>query len=217
MTETRRARRHRATREEILAVARGLMLEEGFQGLSIREIARRTGLGPASLYTYFAGKDEIAAALTEGSFRELDECLARVPEDLAPDARLMLLATAYLEFAGENPADLACIVMTGLSGALPAGVDPAVTEAALAYFTVAVRRGVDDGRFAAGDEAAIAERAYGLWALVHGLAVLSQAATGQAAARSSADPQSVVRAAVAALRAAGERPADGRYTRQARS
>ena len=47
--ETWRERQHRVTREEILAVARGIMLEEGIDGLGIREVARRTGFGPASL------------------------------------------------------------------------------------------------------------------------------------------------------------------------
>lgn len=175
MAETERRRRHRATREEILAVARGLMLEEGFEGLSIREIARRTGLGPASLYTYFGGKDEIAAALTEESFRELDEYLARVPGGMPADERLVRLGTAYLEFARENPADLACIVTTGLTRVRPAGVDPAILEAPLTRFAEVFRGGSDDGVFAAGDERAVVERAYGFWALVHGLAVLAQA------------------------------------------
>jgi AcrR family transcriptional regulator len=203
MAETARQRRHRATREEILVVARGLMLEEGVNGLSIREVARRTGFGPASLYTYFAGKEEIVAAVTKESFRGLDEYLARVPVDLPLEMRLVGLGAAYLRFARDNPADLACIVTTGLGGAVPQGVDAAVLDAPLARFAAALQRGVDAGMFARADEAAVAERAYGLWALVHGLAVLAQVRAGRPGAGVAADPERVLRAAIDGLVSGG--------------
>ena len=186
-------------------MARGLMLEEGVNGLSIREVARRTGFGPASLYTYFDGKEEIVAAVTEESFRGLDEHLARVPASLPPDEYLARLGTAYLGFARENPADLACIVTTGLGGAVPEGVDPAVLETPLARFAAALQRGVDAGGFAPGDEAAVAERAYGLWALVHGLAVLDQVRAGRPMVGVAADPQRVLRAGVDGMVSGGGR------------
>ena len=196
MAETARERRHRATREEILAVARGLMLEEGVNGLSIREVARRTGFGPASLYTYFDGKEEIVAAVTEESFRGLDEHLARVPGGMPLEMRLVGLGAAYLRFARDNPADLACIVTTGLGGAVPQGVDPAVLDAPLTRFTEVLQRGSDDGVFAAGEERTVADTAYGFWALVHGLAVLAQVRAGRPGAGVAADPERVLRAAV---------------------
>jgi AcrR family transcriptional regulator len=204
MAETTRQRRHRARREEILAVARGLMLEEGVYGLSIREVARRTGLGPASLYTYFAGKHEIVAAVTEESFRGIDESLARVPDDLAAPERLQRLGEAYLRFARDNPADFACIVMTGLGGALPEGVDTDVLGAPLARFEAAVRRGVDDGAFTVGAEADPGESAYGLWALVHGLAVLEQVSSGGSIAAAGGAPDNVLRRGVDGLTPAGD-------------
>ena len=196
MAETARERRHRATREEILAVARGLMLEEGVNGLSIREVARRTGFGPASLYTYFDGKEEIVAAVTEESFRGLDEHLARVPGGLPLEMRLVGLGAAYLRFARDNPADLTCIVTTGLGGAVPQGVDPAVLDAPLTRFTEVLQRGSDDGVFAAGEERTVADTAYEFWALVHGLAVLDQVRSGRPQVGDRADPERLLQGVV---------------------
>ena len=49
----RRARRRQETIEEILDIARQIMTEEGVNGLSLAEVARRLGVQPPSLYKYF--------------------------------------------------------------------------------------------------------------------------------------------------------------------
>src|SRR5258708_29799319 len=49
----RRARRHQDTIEEILDIAEVVMTEEGVNGLSLAEVARRLGVQPPSLYKYF--------------------------------------------------------------------------------------------------------------------------------------------------------------------
>jgi len=50
---TRRARRRQETIEEILHIALGVIEEEGVNGLSVAEVARRLGVQPPSLYKYF--------------------------------------------------------------------------------------------------------------------------------------------------------------------
>jgi AcrR family transcriptional regulator len=49
----RRARRRQETIEEILDIATEVMTEEGVNGLSLAEVARRLGVQPPSLYKYF--------------------------------------------------------------------------------------------------------------------------------------------------------------------
>ena len=49
----RRARRRQETIEEILDIAEQVMTEDGVNGLSVAEIARRLGVQPPSLYKYF--------------------------------------------------------------------------------------------------------------------------------------------------------------------
>jgi AcrR family transcriptional regulator len=69
--EGRRARQRRELLDEIEAEARRLLDEGGAGNVSIRAIARGVGLGPASLYTYFDGLDDIFTMLLLSSYRRL--------------------------------------------------------------------------------------------------------------------------------------------------
>ena len=59
----RRGRREGATesREHILATARRLFAEHGFDGTSLRQIAREASVDPAMIHHFFKGKDELFA------------------------------------------------------------------------------------------------------------------------------------------------------------
>jgi AcrR family transcriptional regulator len=214
--ETWRQRHHKATREEILAVARGVMLEEGIEGLGVRELARRTGFGPASLYTYFAGKAEIVTAITRESMRELEEYLDRVPDDLPSAERVVQLCRAYLAFADENPADLACIIEVGLRGGEASTVVVAGMEAVRRRMAAALSEGRQApskaGSSAGGDSAppdtaaalGVGEVADGLLAQVHGVVVLRHAGVADVAEDAA---EAIVRRWVAGLRRSGTSPA----------
>jgi AcrR family transcriptional regulator len=62
----RRARRRQETIREILQIARDVMTEEGVNGLSLAEVARRLGVQPPSLYKYFPS----LMAIYDGLFLE---------------------------------------------------------------------------------------------------------------------------------------------------
>ena len=61
----RRARRRQETIEEILAIAEEVMSEQGVNGLSLSEVARRLGVKPPSIYKYFDSLMAIYDALFE--------------------------------------------------------------------------------------------------------------------------------------------------------
>jgi AcrR family transcriptional regulator len=61
----RRARRRQETIEEILTIAVDVMSEEGVNGLSLSEVARRLGVKPPSIYKYFDSLMAIYDALFE--------------------------------------------------------------------------------------------------------------------------------------------------------
>jgi AcrR family transcriptional regulator len=61
----RRARRRQETIEEILDIASEVMAEEGVNGLTLAEVARRLGVQPPSLYKYF----DSLMSLYDGLFR----------------------------------------------------------------------------------------------------------------------------------------------------
>src|SRR5271154_2667004 len=69
----RRARRRQDTIREILDIARDVMTEEGVNGLSLAEVARRLGVQPPSLYKYFPSLMAIYDALfLEGQHQNLE-------------------------------------------------------------------------------------------------------------------------------------------------
>lgn len=59
----RRGRREGTTesRENILAAARRLFAEQGFDGTSLRQVAREANVDPAMVHHFFKGKDELFA------------------------------------------------------------------------------------------------------------------------------------------------------------
>ncbi len=73
----RRARRRQETIQEILDIARDVMTEEGVNGLSLAEVARRLGVQPPSLYKYFPSLMAIYDALFLAGQRENLEAMRR--------------------------------------------------------------------------------------------------------------------------------------------
>jgi len=100
----RRERRRQETRAEILGTARQILVEQGADHLTVREIARRTEFTPSALYRYFeGGRQEILLAITRGSVDVLDAQLARLRRSSSPAERLVAMGTAYLRFAHAHP------------------------------------------------------------------------------------------------------------------
>jgi AcrR family transcriptional regulator len=55
----RRSAGGEGSRDQILAAARGLFAEQGFEGSSLRQVARKAGVDPAMVHHFFSGKDEL--------------------------------------------------------------------------------------------------------------------------------------------------------------
>lgn len=72
--------RSRRRVEEILDAAAAVVLEHGVEALTTRETARVAGMPVATLYQYFADKQEVLVALVERDMAEMD---AQVLADLA--------------------------------------------------------------------------------------------------------------------------------------
>lgn len=71
--------RSRATFQAILDATARILSREGYAALNTNRIASLAGVGIASLYEYFPGKEAIVAALAE---RELEGLVNRVAADL---------------------------------------------------------------------------------------------------------------------------------------
>jgi len=93
----RRARRRQETIAEILDIATDVMTEEGVNGLSLAEIARRLGVQPPSLYKYFPS---LMAVYDELFRRGQAEHLAVMRKAMADAGPGLDALTAGLEASG---------------------------------------------------------------------------------------------------------------------
>ncbi|TQN37779.1 TetR family transcriptional regulator [Blastococcus colisei] len=103
----RRQRRRQETIEQVLDVAVEVMADQGVAGLTLGEVARRMGIRPPSLYSYFDGKNALYDALFERGWRELLAVMRETDAacdgvDLAAD--LLVMETAFVRWAVEHPA-----------------------------------------------------------------------------------------------------------------
>ncbi|HMH08984.1 MAG TPA: TetR/AcrR family transcriptional regulator [Terriglobales bacterium] len=103
MTLQKRRERYRSElRAETLSAARTLIQEEGYQGLTIRELAKRMECSPMALYSYFADKQALLTALALEGFEKLAKRLdSTVRRDPLTALRKILLD--YIAYAEENP------------------------------------------------------------------------------------------------------------------
>ncbi|MGO4589087.1 TetR/AcrR family transcriptional regulator [Paenarthrobacter sp. 2TAF44] len=89
------------SREAILVAARKLFAEQGFDGTSLRQVAREASVDPAMVHHFFKGKDELFASSVELP-ADPEEVLAGV-ENLEPEARAEALVRAVVRL-WESPA-----------------------------------------------------------------------------------------------------------------
>jgi AcrR family transcriptional regulator len=93
----RRARRRLETIEEILDIATEIMTEEGVNGLSLAEVARRLGVQPPSLYKYFPSLMAVYDALFLRGQREHLDVMRRAMAEADPGLDALI---AGLEASG---------------------------------------------------------------------------------------------------------------------
>ena len=101
-TRDRRAERRESTRAEILEAAWELARSQGLAGLSLRDVARKIGMRPPSLYWYFDSKNAIYDAMFAEGNRQLLAGLAEQDWPTDPRALLRLTARVFVEFSAED-------------------------------------------------------------------------------------------------------------------
>ncbi len=99
----RKERQRAELRDQILSAALRLIRADGFDALTMRKIADAIEYSPATLYLYFASRDEIALALVREGFAMLVRCLAPAAAIADPLDRLRVLGRAYVDFAQREP------------------------------------------------------------------------------------------------------------------
>ncbi|MFI9809435.1 TetR/AcrR family transcriptional regulator [Streptomyces sp. NPDC052301] len=170
MSVQERKQRERAERERlIVATARELAEQQGWDAVTTRRLAERIEYSQPVLYSHFRGKREIIGAVALQGAAELATAVrAATSAADGPRARVVALARAYLDFAARNPAvyDALFQLDGGLAYAQEDTPEPLKDAFAALVETLdeVTGDGVPPGLFTEV-----------FWAALHGLATLSRA------------------------------------------
>jgi AcrR family transcriptional regulator len=95
---------HGNLREAAIAAALDILTQSGIAGLSLRALAKATGVTPTAFYeSHFRDKDELLAAVAETGFQRLALQMAEDATGAATtQARIEKLVTSYIRFAKDN-------------------------------------------------------------------------------------------------------------------
>jgi AcrR family transcriptional regulator len=167
--------RDRAEREHrIVAAARAIAEREGWDAVTIRRLADEIEYSQPVLYSHFANKDAIVAAVAVEGFKEITKALRdAASESSGRRNALKNVAMAYLAFGSSRPALYAAmfVLPTDLRFA-DAGSRPEL-QAAFEALAAVVTPFCDD----------VAAATETFWAALHGLAELERSGRIRPAAR----------------------------------
>lgn len=163
---------HGDLHEALLQAAKRVAERDGFNGLTLRAVAREAGVSHAAPSHHFGDVTGLLSELAAIGFKIFTEKLgAAVRSETAPDAAAARKASAYVAFARENP----CMFQLMFRGERLDQARPALQEAADAAFhkladLVAARRHED----VAPDHLTLEQAAdiARIWSMVHGFAML---------------------------------------------
>ena len=162
-------------RDQILTIARDLILEQGLSGLSMRRVAARAGISATAIYRHYRDKGALLLAVVEEGHQVFASYLFRALEGKTPRERLRLSGQNYIRFAMEQPQYYQLIFMSWTdekSAAEIAAKHKGKPQQPPTYQFLLDRVGecISEGLFRKGTDPTNA--ALGLWSQVHGLATL---------------------------------------------
>jgi AcrR family transcriptional regulator len=168
MVVQRRTRGRDGVRVALTEAAREVLVQEGYDGLTIRRVAERAEYSLGTVYGYFADKDDLLYALVREDFALLTERLRSIRDShVGADAvREMLLS--YVQMGLERPQSYEIMFMLKPKLASRNASDES-DEHAYAIFRGCIVAAMRRGEFRYDDPDMLAQM---LWASVHGLVSL---------------------------------------------
>ena len=119
LPHTSRPRRADSRRAALLDEAAWLFRQKGYDGASMRDIARAVGMLPGSLYSHFDSKEDLLVAVYEAGIAEISAAVtAAVEAERDPWRRFEAAACAHLD-ALLKSSDYPRVVVRVLPGDVP--------------------------------------------------------------------------------------------------
>jgi AcrR family transcriptional regulator len=169
----RRERERQELREKILAAARELFVDEGYEAMTMRRLAEKIEYSTTAIYVHFKDKDSLLAELMARDFGTFAVEMQRASRVRDPIERLRRLGETYIEFGLAHPNHYRLMFMTprpeSSDAALPHPTLP--SDSAYAGLRVAVEEALAAGRLRRDlrDPDAVAQA---MWSAMHGLVSL---------------------------------------------
>lgn len=100
----RKKREKMNLKQIIIETAQEILVQEGFENISIRKIAEKIEYSPTTIYLYFKDKRELSGYLMEHYFTKLKETVAKIyNEQDDPITAMKKGLRAYIDCGLENP------------------------------------------------------------------------------------------------------------------
>ncbi len=156
-------------KEMILAAARELFFKDGFEHVSMRNIAAKIEYSPAAIYRYFRDKEDIVLQLRHEGIRKLFE-MQSANNDPDPFVRLRNRGRIYLEFAINEPEYYDLLFNMSPPSSCPPEKWFENSSEGFMRFRENVRECVESGELGQVELDTVVAT---LWSTVHGLAALA--------------------------------------------
>jgi TetR/AcrR family transcriptional regulator, cholesterol catabolism regulator len=122
---------------EILGHATDVFCEKGYEGASMRDLARASGMSLAGLYYYFESKERLLYLIQKHTFTTVVERLkSRLVDADNPEERIRIFILNHLEYFLDNPA--AMKVLSHEAEALNNGFASEVAAIKREYYRICV-------------------------------------------------------------------------------
>ncbi len=160
--ERRRRQARREARRAILDATEAILVEEGYESLSMRRVAARCGYTVPTIYHHFGDKTGLIDELLEERFVKLLQRVQRVGRSDDPLENMLAYASAFVRFGLQHPTHYRLMMTPRQQPSEP----PPSAEAARALMEQPVHELAAAGRLYSEDAEACVQA---MWALVHGL------------------------------------------------
>jgi AcrR family transcriptional regulator len=137
-------------REEILATAMRMFIQQGYHGLAMRQISEAVGVSKAALYYYFKDKEELFLAILNAYLNEIEASIDAIRAGAGSSTdQLRQFVQSVLEQPAEQRAiiRLASQEMSQISAASRKKFDKLYHEKFIGKLTAILQEGIDRGEF----------------------------------------------------------------------
>lgn len=158
-------------RKAMLEAARELLVEKGYDGLTLGKVGKKVGFTTTNVYRYFDNKNDLIYAAIEDAFVTFGERLEEAKGSTdKPFERIFALGRAYVQFARDHPVPYYLMFVDKTDYLFGEREVPGVDK--LSYLFEAVGEAIHAGTIRQGN---VETTAHVLWGQLHGILMLTDA------------------------------------------